>query len=204
MVAAMKGLALLALLALAVDDPRFAAGIEAYNEFDFERAALELQSLAIDAERFEPEARAEIFVWLGLAQAGLGDFDEAERRFTDAVALIPTMTLPVEVSPKVAKLFEEVKARRPAAPAEPEPGPAGQELTVPLIVGGAGAALVVTGAVLTGTAIATASAADDPDAFQTDAKAALDAANLQIGVAYGAYLVGAALVGTGAFLYLQE
>ena len=98
----MKALALLVMVAFVSDDPRFLSAVAAYNDFRFEQAALEFQSLAIDANSYEPPDRALVFVWLGLARAGLGDFEPAAKRFEDALVLVPELELPVEASPKVS------------------------------------------------------------------------------------------------------
>lgn len=191
-------------------DPSFDEGVRLYRELDYEAALARFAELSARPE-LAPTDKAEALVWLGLCLAGTGDLDAARRTFkaavgTDGAAQLPTTTA---VSPRVQALFEEVAAEvraKPAPPPPPPPPPAVDTgAPLPLVPSGLVALGLIAaggGAVLAVVAMDSLAQAQDPDAFQDEAKAALDAANAQ-GVSAGILLVaGAGLIGTGTALFL--
>ncbi len=202
-------------------DPAFDEGVRLYKQTEYEQAILQFQPLSTRPE-LAPKDRAEALVWLGLSQAGSGEVDAARATLRTGLELDRKLMLPTGTSPSIVKMFEELRTEVTAAlgPApedtvvvvtpdpvpvvpEPEPEPAASPMMA-IGIGGAvaGGVAIVVGGVLAVLAAGSLGTANDPEQFQDDAKAALDAANAEalgagllipLGVALGA-AGGAALV----------
>lgn len=207
-------------------DPAFDDGVRLYRALEYEQAIFRFQEVAV-RPGLPGDDKAEAFTWLGLAYAGTGDLEAARRMFMDALRADPATKLPAEVSPRVVSLFEEVKgaikaeatATRPppdgepdklppdggGAPPSPREGKA-RDLLIPLATTGAGVVLLIGGGALAAAAADHWKTASnpDPDAFQDDVKAALDAMNIEVAAAAFVLPVGAFLAGLGAFLLMSD
>jgi len=202
----------LVLLASLDGDAAFAAGRASYDQLEYEQAVFRFQEVAIRSD-LSDEDKATAFVWLGVSYGSVGDAMAARRAFSDALRANPAQTLPVEVSPKIEQLFAEAKAALPATSTTatsttssvgtgaPSAGPA--DNTMAIAAASTGAVLVVAGLGLSAICAATFAQASDPDAFQADAKASLDAANLELVAASVAIPLGLALGGVAGFLFTQ-
>ena len=204
-------LALVTLGSLAGDEA-FDQGVVLYKQLEYEQASARFAEISARPALAAPD-KAEALVWLGLCLAGTGDIDAARRTLkgavlTDANVRLPTATA---ISPRMQELFDAVLAEAEAAPPPtpppppPPPPPAPQaHAPLPLLPAGlvvGGVVVSAGGVVLAVLAAGNLQLAEDPDAFQLDAKAALDAANGE-GVAAGVLLVGgAALLGAGIVLF---
>lgn len=110
---------------------RLKAAARLYEELEYEQAlnALsEVKQLAKSADE-----QAEVAVYEGIVLADLGQRPKALKSFREALSLQPDTRLPVKVSPKVARDFEEVRQavrneRGALARAKP---PASQRTPVP-------------------------------------------------------------------------
>lgn len=203
--------ALLSLTTLA-GDAAFDEGVQLYKSLEYEAALARFAELSARPELAASD-KAEALVWLGLCLAGTGDLDAARRTFKGALAADASAALPTStaVSPRVQALFDEAaaeaRAQAPPPPPPPPPPPAVEGAPLPLLPGGLVALGVIAaggGAVLAALAVDSLQQAEDPDAFQDEAKAALDAANAQ-GVGAGVLMVaGVALAATGVALFFVE
>ncbi|OGQ26333.1 MAG: hypothetical protein A2138_25470 [Deltaproteobacteria bacterium RBG_16_71_12] len=202
-------LAFIALGGLAGDEA-FDEGVLLYKGLEYEQAAARFAEITSRPDLAPPE-KAEALVWLGLCLAGTGDLDAARRTLKNAVLTDQAVRLPTAtaISPRVQALFDDVLAETHAAPPRPPPPPPPSPpppptapvpvLPTALIAGGAVAA--AGGVVLALLAVGHLQQAEDPDAFQVDAKAALDAANVE-GVSAGVLLTGGAgAVAAGIVLF---
>lgn len=207
-------LALLLLSSSLDDDPAFQEGLSLYREVEFEQALFRFQEAATAPGRPDAE-RVVLFQWLGMTYAALEREEAADRAFRDALHIDLDAPLPPEAAPKLRDRYAELRGevreesptveqpRPPAAPAETSPPPEPPEEAAsfsPLLFASAGVAGAV--AVLAGAAgglavvlaTQTAAVAEDPDAFQDERLAALDRANTQLGVGYGLFAAGGAMV----------
>lgn len=191
-------------------DAAFAAGRASWDQLEYEQAVFRFQEVAIRSD-LSREDKATAFVWLGISYGSVGDAMAARRAFTDALRANPAQTLPVEVSPKIEQIFAEAKAAMPAASETTTttgvvpgatPAPAADN-TMAIATASTGAVLVVAGLGLSAICAATFAQANDPDAFQADAKASVDAANLELVAASVAIPLGLALGGVAGFLFAQ-
>jgi tetratricopeptide (TPR) repeat protein len=210
----------LALSTAIADDPEFTEGVRLYNEFEFEQSIFRFQKAALTAQTGTAGDRAEVFIWLGLSYAGIGDFESARRHFKDALSLAPDMPLPGKASPKVQELLEEVRAdvkANPPPPPDPGPGPtsdptadppppSGPPLDPVILWTGAGIAGALAVGALVGAGVmlvlmqGNLAIVQDENSFQDEAKAAQDAANIQAGAAVGLGVTGLVLGAAGAGL----
>jgi hypothetical protein len=191
-------------------DAAFAAGRASWDQLEYEQAVFRFQEVAIRSD-LSLEDKATAFVWLGISYGSVGDAMAARRAFTDALRANPAQTLPVEVSPKIEHIFAEARAAMPAASETatttgivPAATPAtAADDTMAIATASTGAVLVVASLGLGAISAATFAQASDPDAFQSDAKAAVDAANLELVAASVAISLGLALGGVAGFLFAQ-
>ncbi|QSQ23501.1 hypothetical protein JY651_00505 [Pyxidicoccus parkwayensis] len=102
---------------------RMAAAARAYDELDFEHALEELDAAKLAARDDEERARAVIYQ--GFVLADLGRREDALMAFRAGLSLRPDASLPVKVSPKVTRDFEDMRksvqreqARKPRPPAD--------------------------------------------------------------------------------------
>ncbi len=207
-------LALVLMTSLDGDDA-FAAGRASWDQLEYEQAVFRFQEVAIRSD-LSLEDKATAFVWLGISYGSVGDAMAARRAFTDALRANPAQTLPVEVSPKIEHIFAEARAAMPAASETatttatttgvvPAATPAtAADNTMAIATASTAAVLVVAGLGLGAISAATFAQASDPDAFQSDAKAAVDAANLELVAAAVAIPLGLALGGVAGFLFAQQ
>jgi tetratricopeptide (TPR) repeat protein len=191
---------LLALGALA-EDPAFAEGRALYDQLEYEQAVFRFQEVALRPE-LAPEDQATALTWLGLSFAGTGNMDAARRAFVDAASLKPELTLPVEVAPALQQLFDDAHQEALRRRAEARPSPTPNPVPPPGAVADE-AVPVVGGAGLAGLSFATWEGAKDKQLFQADAKAQLDAANLELGAAWVLMPVGAAVAATATWFLLD-
>ncbi len=98
-----------------------------YHELDYDSARV---ALLRAAQLRDPHRRAEAYVYLGLIDTVEGDDDAARQSFRQGLVLDPGLELPLGTSPKVARIFNRVKAEivsnaqrvsPPPQPAEPVP-----------------------------------------------------------------------------------
>ena len=95
-----------------------------YDSMDLEGALARFE-LVLLIDSLTEDERAQVLLWIGLAEADLGRFDNAETRFAEALRLDPDARLPVEASPRVQELMEAAreKARESAPDPEDEDAP---------------------------------------------------------------------------------
>lgn len=117
------------------------------KNLDFDAALPQLEQLKGDP-RLSPQQRVDVLIDLGITHVNLGQTEEARRDFEDVLALNPNARPPPSTSPKVLRLFDEVKEARelrlqpppPAPSPEPppppklEPAPRPEPLTAPVSV----------------------------------------------------------------------
>lgn len=207
----MFALALLTIASLNADTA-FNEGRKLYDDLEYEQAVFRFQEVALRADVVGAD-RATALVWLGLSYAGVGDEDAARRAFVDGARADATLVLPVEVSPRLAELFDDAKRAAAATAIAPPTQPT--TIVVPSdapppddstsILAGVG---TVTGVLLVGTGVGLAvlcavnyDNASDRTATQVAAKAALDEANLELVGAALLIPVGAAMAGVAGFLF---
>ena len=211
-------LALALSLAFALDsDPEFNKGIQLYRELEYEQAILRFQASSVAPDHTPPE-QATVLVWLALSYRGVGDEKTAATMFDDALKRDPDVALPPETPPKLAVDFEARRALA-AAPTLAPPGPPSSTAQLPaaqkapvapadeppwLLIGGgsaaAGVGALVGGGVLTALAFGSASRADDPRVFVSDANDLVATANAELATAVVLAVGGVALVATGGIL----
>jgi hypothetical protein len=196
------------------DDAAFVEGRRLYEASEYEQAMFRFQEAALVTER-PPAERAQVFMWLGLAYAGLGDAESARRAFRDAIRVDGAVAVPIEISPKVeaeiAAVREEVRAakasesKRVTLPPPTPPAVANEGgWVLPVVVGVAGAACVAGGVVSAGLAASSHARANDLETFQDEVPDAIAARDTQAVVAVGLAGVGVALLGGSAFFALSE
>ncbi|MHB8420715.1 MAG: hypothetical protein ACYDCL_21795 [Myxococcales bacterium] len=97
-------------------------GKRLYHELDYDAARAELQRATALPDRHR---RGEAYLYLGLIATGEGDDAAARRSFRAGLALDPELELPLGTSPKVARIFDRLRAdvRRHPPPQPPEPPP---------------------------------------------------------------------------------
>jgi hypothetical protein len=140
-------------VAAAVPDDALQRGARQVERGAFDAATATLEGVVLDLERDrrpEDDPRlAEALLYLGAAQAGLGDDASARVRFRRALALAPGLTVGSRKLPERAvSLFAEVKAEQAArGPAGESPRKGGSggggALAAVLVIGGAAGAAVV-------------------------------------------------------------
>ncbi|MHA7631622.1 hypothetical protein [Corallococcus sp. M7] len=183
---------------------RMSAASQAYEELDYE-LSLEQLDAAMGVARVSGE-RGRVAILRGIVLADLGRRQESLASFKEGLSLLPDASLPVKVSPKVSRDFEEVRrnvqrelARNPRPPpdvpvaiadAQPEPAPspglvpapAREEVrrtpVLPLALLGGGVVLGGIGSYVGLQSRSNVNAARD-DAFYSDRSAHLDSARGQ-------------------------
>jgi tetratricopeptide (TPR) repeat protein len=97
-------------------------GIEAYENFEYPEAQKLLEQAAgrTDLPRAD-QARARLY--LGLVAFTLGDRVRAEAAFKAALEIDRELQLPADTSPKIAEVFEALRAKLPRQVVRPEPDP---------------------------------------------------------------------------------
>jgi hypothetical protein len=211
-------LALLLLASGLTDDPAFQEGLRLYRDVEFEQALFRFQEAATAPGRPD-EDKVVLFQWLGMTYAALERVEASDRAFRDALRLDPRAALPPDAAPKLRERYEELRAEvkaelikeeQPAPPpqppdSQPEPEPAGAPAEggigmTPLLfasAGVAGAAAVLAGAaggLVIALATQTVAVAEDPEEFQDERIAALERANTQLGIGYGLFAAGGAMI----------
>jgi hypothetical protein len=96
----------LLLLALAAATP-FENATRRYEALDYEAACPLFEEAARSGARVD---RARAFMWAGVCRGQLGKFDDAKKRFREALALDRKAELPADAPPKVKALFEAERA----------------------------------------------------------------------------------------------
>ena len=194
-------------------DPAFTDAQKLYRALEYEQAILRFQEIAVRPS-LAPDEKAEALVWLGLSYAGIADFESARRYLKLALVTDENVALPDKVAPRIATLFadlrDEVRAERitppppPPAPPAKQAGRADTGVVVAAVAGGVGVLALAGGVVCAGLAEADYQRASDPNAFQIDAKAQLDASNTELIAALVLLPAGAVLAGTGIALVLMN
>ncbi|WP_375768605.1 hypothetical protein NR798_44155 [Archangium gephyra] len=103
----------------------FAAAVRSYQSFEYERALEQLSRAKALAQGVEQEVA--VALYQGIVQAELGQRDESLAAFRTGLYLKPDAALPVKVSPKVERDFEDVRQSVLSdlgTPAEGSPEPA--------------------------------------------------------------------------------
>jgi hypothetical protein len=214
---------LLAALAVAVPiegDAEFMAAVQKYRDLDVAGAIAGFEQ--VDDRDLSLEEHALIAAWLGLSHAQQNDLDAARAQFERAVKLDPEVALPEKASPKITKLFDDVRAevapaRAPpdTAPADPPrvdddaPPDAGRAANsgppvAAYVVAAAGGVALLGALVLALVGVRSFSVASDPKTPQPDAQALVDQANVELAVAGGLALGGAVALGAAAYLFLAD
>ncbi|MBN9684742.1 MULTISPECIES: hypothetical protein [unclassified Corallococcus] len=183
---------------------RMSSASQAYEELDYEHS-LEQLDAAMGVARVSGE-RGRVAILRGIVLADLGRRQESLAAFKEGLSLLPDASLPVKVSPKVSRDFEEVRrnvhrelARNPRPPpdapvaiadARPEPAPspglvpapAREEVrrtpVLPLALLGGGVVLGGIGSYVGLQSRSNVNAARE-DAFYSDRSAHLDSARGQ-------------------------
>lgn len=192
-------------------DAAFEDAMKLYKALEYEEAIPKLDAIAKRAD-LSPNDKATALMWLGLSHAGAGDMDNARAQLHAALKSDDTIALPDKVSPRIIAMFDELKrqvAEEKANAAKvdtppPEQPPPDEPLDMMLVGGGVsagvGALAIVGGSILAVLAAGSLAVANDDTQFQRDAKAALDAGNMQVAGASVLLPVGAALAATGGVL----
>ncbi len=205
----------LVLIASLDGNTAFVEGKKLYDKFEYEQAVFRFEKVAVSPGLTNTD-RATALVWLALSEAGVGDFDATRRAFEDACRADATVKLPLEVSAKLQKIFDEAKATaakeaadaaKAASQAPPPPSvtaaPPPSSSPMPL-VGGVGAAtggLLLAGGVGASVLFALSySKATDHNQLAVDARQSLAEANLELTVATILVPAGALIGGAGAVL----
>lgn len=102
-------------------NPYLAQARSQYRQLDYERCVRTLNA-ALKAEVGPGEA-AEIQLFQGLCQHGLGQLSEAENHVLLALRLDPDIRPPEDVSPAVTTFFENARKKLPAPVTPPKPAP---------------------------------------------------------------------------------
>ncbi|WP_157232387.1 tetratricopeptide repeat protein [Hyalangium minutum] len=95
--------------------PEFAAALQLYEQLEYE-AALE-QLARVRSAAVDTEVRALTWLYEGIILANLGQTHRSREAFREGIRLQPASVLPIEVSPKVAQLFQDIRKeehRRPS------------------------------------------------------------------------------------------
>lgn len=154
------------------DDPNFIEAQKLYEDLEFEQAIFRLQAAALVPGRPAHE-QARLFVWLGICYGQSGDATSARRAFADAVRADIEVALPVTVAPELEELLVAVReseqqkrelAKAKSESSKPQDAPAAE---VPKLNPGTklkeaetdASAAIWTGAGITGTLVATLTAA---------------------------------------------
>jgi hypothetical protein len=116
---------LLAFAASSARADQLDAGKRLYHELDYDAARV---ALLRAAALTDPHRRAEAYLYLGLIDTVEGDDVAARRSFRNGLVLDPGLELPLGTSPKVARIFQRVKAEivrmnAERAPLPPPPPP---------------------------------------------------------------------------------
>lgn len=181
-----------------------------YKALEYEEAIPKLATITNRAG-LPPNDKAEALMWLGLSHAGAGDMDNARAALAAALEANAALSLPEKVSPRIAAMFDQLKAEAAAKappkdpdPPPPEDPPPSEPLSMTLIGGGVAAGVgvlaIVGGGVLAALAAGELETANDRNQFQSDAKAALDTANAEVAGAAVLLPLGAALAAAGGVL----
>jgi tetratricopeptide (TPR) repeat protein len=94
-------------------------GIERYNNLDSD-GAVKLLRQAL-ARKLPSRLAAKAHLYLGLVRFDALDTDAARAEFRQAVAIDPAIEAPVEISPKIRYLFDQVRNRALAEPPSTAP-----------------------------------------------------------------------------------
>ncbi|HEY0097037.1 MAG TPA: tetratricopeptide repeat protein, partial [Archangium sp.] len=103
----------------------FATAVRSYQNFEYERALEQFSRAKALAQGVEQEVA--VALYQGIVQAELGEREQSLAAFRTGLYLKPDAALPVKVSPKVARDFEDVRQsvlRDLGTPAESTPEPA--------------------------------------------------------------------------------
>ncbi|MDP2345909.1 MAG: hypothetical protein Q8O67_33525 [Deltaproteobacteria bacterium] len=208
--------------------PNAGVAVRMYGELEYESAEPLFRAIATRPSE-ENNARASAWLWVGLCQAGVGNFAGAAEAMKEALKLDPDVAFTNEVSPTVQELFDDAKTAalkeaagtktRTTTTTTAADGAAGAtEITTgepeqppviagpsPLLLAGGGVAAVGAAAALTGVVFGVIAQqqlaiVDDPQTFQDDAQRELDGANRSAAIGLTTGIVGGALIVGGVVL----
>jgi len=203
---------LLAPMAALAENKELARGIEAYENFEYQKAQGILLKALKDTHSTKKEA-AKVHVYLGLVHFTLGDKNGARKDFEGALKLDYNAALPPDTSPKIMAEFNTVKDDIPppviVTPVKNHPGihggpppPPRKRVWTWVAVGLGGAALAGAG---TCAYLASAAKTDfDKEPFAdkaNDLKAKIETRALTANILFG---VGAAGLVAGLILFFTE
>lgn len=113
-------IALLALVVLTAN-PHLPVARDQVRNLD-EKAALKTLDKAMAFPDTTPEELAQIWLYIGLAHAGLIHEKEARAAFRTALVINPNLEMPAGINPAWQEWWRQAKVERPAvAPLEPKP-----------------------------------------------------------------------------------
>jgi tetratricopeptide (TPR) repeat protein len=211
--------------ASASPDALFQEGQALYADLEYEKALKKFTAAAEGAS--EGPKAAQIFLWKGLCESGLGKVDASRASFTAALNNNYDISLPGHASPKVKEVFDQVRTeigqklendRNAAAVANADPvelpsansdtgsgdGVQHTEGGGPTAMGvlgvgllSVGAAGLITGGIFNGLAMQSLAQAEDPLSYQNEALEGQNLANTQMLIAAIAYGAGGVLVVAG-------
>ncbi|MBJ6764873.1 hypothetical protein JGU66_29260 [Myxococcaceae bacterium JPH2] len=157
----------LALLAPALTRAEVSQNVQAYllstsrliEDLEYERALEQINRAKRVAQGPDDDVALSLYEGVVLAELGRGKQEQANAAFKAALFLRPEAQLPVQVSPKLRMLFEDVRrqvqaelAKTPPKPPPPPPPPPSTLRSKALIPAIAGGALAVAGGVSWGLA----------------------------------------------------
>lgn len=175
----------------------------AYEELRYDEAALLLEGALEDAE-LEAREREEALLLAGVLDVILGEEERARSRFHELLERAPDATLPGRLSPKITRVFDEVRAALREARAAKEPPAAPPMEPLPTEPAPVEVAPVPSPS---GTELASAPSprAPSPQPPAVDAESEEGISALVVGVAAGAALTAVVVgVTAGAVLFLAQ
>lgn len=195
------------------DNPDLARGIEAYENFEYQKA----QGILLDALKNTDSTKkemAKVHIYLGLVHFTLGDKSGARKDFEAALKLDYNSTLPPDTSPKIMAVFNTVKDSLPppviVTPVKNHPPgihgvpppPPRKRVWTWVAVGIGGAAVIGAGACAYLASAAKTDFDNEPFADKAnELKSKIETRALAANVLFG---VGAAGLVTGLILFFTE
>ena len=192
------------------DAPRFHEGIAAYDKLEFEESLLHFQRLSL--EEISEDDQPRLWIWLGVLYGQTGDLAGAKTSFAKGLALNADLYLPVTISPKLDRIFNQEKQKALKIKNEALEKVRLSELaqsqsrfqTYAFVTYGVGAALLVVSAAASAISYANFAQASDPTLAPAPSQKALDQSNTATAVALGSGIAAFALFGAGSVLLFSE
>lgn len=210
--------------------PQYDKGVQLLKELEYVRA-IEAFGKALEWPGNTAAQRAKIHIQIGIARAGLTEYDAAEASFRKALTEDRAAAVPTNTSPKIRALFEKVRSELPAQKPVVPPLPGQKPTPSPLdaeddiedeaavdrdpdrsstnwpawITLGVGAAAGVTGLAMGLLNQSEKSKAEDTELFYSEAKDHADSAasyGVAANVLFG--VAGAAALTSALLFYLRH